>query len=83
MNFANVGQFNHVIVMVPQASVMSAIDGNYVFVIEGDTAKLRRIKSLGTSGSDVAVSGVRSGELVAEFGTQFLSDGAKVKIQDQ
>ena len=70
-------------VMIPQASLMSDINGNYVFVIEGDTAKLRRIKSLGTSGSDVAVSGVRSGELVAEFGTQFLSDGAKVKIQDQ
>ena len=70
-------------VMVPQASVMSDIDGNYVFVIEGDTAKLRRVKSLGTASNDVAVSGVKSGELVVEYGTQFLFDGAKVSIQDK
>lgn len=70
-------------VMIPQASVMSDINGNYVFVIEGDTAKIRRVKSLGTSGDDVAVSGVKAGELVAESGTQFLYDGAKVNIQDR
>ena len=69
--------------MIPQASVMSDINGNYVFVIEGDTAKVRRVKSLGTSGDDVAVSGVKAGELVAESGTQFLYDGAKVNIQDR
>ena len=70
-------------VMIPQASVMSDINGNYVFVIDGDTAKMRRVKSLGTSGDEVAVDSVRAGELVAEYGTQFLFDGAKVNIQDQ
>ena len=70
-------------VMIPQASVMSDINGNYVFVIDGDTAKLRRVKSLGTSGDNVAVDGVKAGELVAEYGTQFLYDGAKVNIQDK
>lgn len=70
-------------VMIPQAAVMSDVNGNYVFVIDGDTAKLRRVKNLGTSGTDMAVSGVKSGELVAESGTQFLFDGAKVNIQDK
>ena len=31
----------------------------------------------------MAVSGVKSGELIAEYGTQFLFDGAKVNIQDK
>lgn len=73
----------HIGVMIPQVSVMSDINGNYVYVIEGDTARIRRVKSLGTSGDNMAVDGVKAGELVAEYGTQFLFDGAKVKIQDQ
>ncbi|MBR0149942.1 MAG: efflux RND transporter periplasmic adaptor subunit [Synergistaceae bacterium] len=70
-------------IMIPQASLMSDINGNYVYVIEGDTAKVRRVTTLGTSGDNVAVSGVKSGELVASSGTQALRDGAKVKIQDK
>ena len=70
-------------VMIPQASIMSDINGSYVFVIEGGTAKVRRVKSLGTSGPDAAVSGVKAGELVAEYGTQFLYDGAEVAVQDR
>ncbi|MBR0256375.1 MAG: efflux RND transporter periplasmic adaptor subunit [Synergistaceae bacterium] len=70
-------------IMIPQASLMSDINGNYVYVIEGETAKVRRVKTLGTSGDNVAVSGVKSGELVASSGTQALRDGAKVKIQDK
>ncbi len=70
-------------VLVPQASVLSDIDGNFVYVIEGDTAKIKRVKSLGTSGENMVVSGVKSGEIVAEYGLMSLSDGAKVTIQDK
>lgn len=70
-------------VLVPQASILSDINGSYVYVIEGDTAKVRRIKSLGTSGENMVVSGIKSGDIVAEYGIQFLSDGAKVNIQDK
>ncbi len=70
-------------VLVPQASVLSDLDGNYVFVIEGDTAKIKRVKSLGTSGENMVVSGVKSGDIVALYGIQSLSDGAKVNIQDK
>ena len=70
-------------VMIPQASVMSDIEGSYVYVIDGDTAKIRRVTTLGVSGNNVAVSGVKAGELVVEAGTQSLYDGAKVNIQDK
>ena len=70
-------------VLVPQASILSDIDGNYVYVIEGDTAKIKRVKSLGTSGENMVVSGVKAGDMVAEYGLQSLSDGAKVNIQDK
>ena len=70
-------------VLVPQAAIMSDINGSYVYVIEGDTAKLRRVKSLSTSGENMVVSGVNPGDVVAEYGVQFLTDGAKVNIQDK
>ena len=70
-------------VLVPQAAIMSDINGSYVYVIEGDTAKTRRVKSLGTSGNNMVVSGVNPGDVVAEYGLQFLTDGAKVNIQDK
>ena len=70
-------------VLVPQAAIMSDIKGSYVYVIEGDTAKLRRVKSLGTSGENMVVSGVKPGDVVAEYGVHFLSDGDKVNIQDK
>lgn len=70
-------------VLIPQAAIMSDINGSYVYVIEGDTAKIRRVKSLGTSGNNMVVSGVNPGDVVAEYGLQFLTDGAKVNIQDK
>lgn len=70
-------------VLVPQASILSDIDGNYVYVIEGDTAKMQRVKSLGTSGENMVVSGVKPGDIVAEYGLQSLYNGAKVNIQDK
>ena len=70
-------------IMIPQAALLSDINGSYVYVIEGDTAKVRRINSLGTAGDNVAVSGVKSGELVAISGIQSLRDGAKVSIKDK
>ncbi len=70
-------------VMIPLASLMADINGSYIYVIEGDTARQRRVQSIGTSGDKAAVSGVKSGELVVEAGTQALTDGAKVNIQDK
>lgn len=70
-------------VIIPQASVLADIDGSYVYVVEGDTAHIRRVKTLGISGGKTAVDGVKAGELVVEHGTQMLSDGAKVNIQDK
>ncbi len=70
-------------VLIPQASILSDINGSYVYVIEGNVAKVRRIKSLSTSGENMVVSGIKSGDIVAEYGIQFLSDGAEVNIQDK
>lgn len=70
-------------VLVPQASILSDTDGNYVYVIEGNTAKIKRVKSLGTSGENMVVSGLKSGDIVAEYGIQSLYYGAKVNIQDK
>ena len=70
-------------VLIPQASILSDTDGNYVYVIEGDTAKIKRVKSIGTSGENMVVSGLKSGDIVAEYGIQYLYYGAKVNIQDK
>ena len=70
-------------ILIPQAAILSDINGSYVYVIEGGTAKIKRVKSLGTSGNNIVVSGVKTGDIVAEYGLQFLSDGAKVNIQDK
>lgn len=70
-------------VMIPQSSILSDINGSYVYVIEGDTAKMRRINILGTSGDKAAVSDVKAGEFVADAGIQSLTDEAKVNIQDK
>lgn len=70
-------------VMLPKSALMSDINGSYVYVVEGDTAKIRRVKTIASSGDNVAVSGVKSGELVVEAGTQSLRDGTKVNIQDK
>lgn len=69
--------------LVPQASILTDINGMYLFVIEGDTAKMKRVQSLGTSGDYAVVSGVKPGDIVAVHGIQTLSDGSKVKIQDK
>ncbi len=57
-------------VLVPQASILSDINGIYVYVIEGDTAKIKRVKSLSTSGENMTVSGIKSGDIIAEYGIQ-------------
>ena len=69
--------------LVPQTAVMSDANGSYIYVIEGDTARTRRVNRLGTSSDSMVVSGVKAGELVAEYGAQSLTDGAKVNIQDK
>jgi multidrug efflux system membrane fusion protein len=68
-------------VTVPSEAVVSAQQGNYVFVIGPDqTASTRPVKVERVAGEATIVSGVKPGEVVVTDGQLKLREGAKVQI---
>ncbi len=66
-------------VVVPTNAVQVSQTGNFVFVVENNVAKVRRIESMRTIGSDTVVaSGLNGGETVVVEGQLLLSDGTRV-----
>ncbi len=70
-------------VIMPTAGVQRGADGTFVYVIEGDTAKMRTVK-LGPAleGRIAVLQGLDGGEQIAVEGTDRLRDGAKVMTAD-
>ena len=60
-------------VLVPQAAIQSDRQGDFVYVVQGDEARVRRITSGNERGSLRAVEGVEAGETVAFQGLQGLA----------
>ena len=70
-----------IVTAVPQVAVTSDSKGDYVYVINGDTASRVSVK-LGRDLGDLreVTEGVTEGQNVAVAGLQNLRDGAKVKV---
>ncbi len=69
-------------VTVPEAALVRRPAGEVVYVIEGDTAHQRVVRSgLRLHGRVEITAGLAAGETVAVDGAGFLSDGAKVEVK--
>jgi multidrug efflux system membrane fusion protein len=68
-------------VLVPSAAVQTGQNGQYVFVVKGDTAELRNVKVDRIVGNDsVIASGVQGGDQVVIDGQVRLTPGKKVAL---
>jgi len=69
------------VVLVPLGSVMSDSSGEFVFIVENDTARKRPV-STGIVKDDMVeiISGINEGEMVVVKGQQFLDHDSPVKI---
>lgn len=67
--------------VVPAAALMMLSEGTSLYVVdEGKTATRRKVKTLHTFGTKVAVSGVEPGEQVVIEGSQNVRPGGKVRV---
>jgi len=67
--------------VVPAAALMMLSDGTSLYVVDGGkTATRRKVKTLHTFGTNVAVSGVEPGEQVVIEGSQNVRPGGKVRV---
>jgi len=70
-------------VLVPNISVVRRPGGDFVYVIEGDLAEARPVKTGHPQGSLVEIAeGLEGSETVATDGAAFLTDGARVKLAE-
>ncbi len=70
-------------VMVPIISVVRRPAGELVYVINGDRAEARLVKTGHNEAGLVEVlTGLENGERIATDGAAFLTDGAKVKVSE-
>ena len=71
-------------ILVPEQSILTSKDFSYVFVIENDEAKLRKItKGISTDGQTQILEGLSSDDLVVTLGHEKLKDGSKIKLIDK
>jgi RND family efflux transporter MFP subunit len=69
------------VTVVPAAALMMLADGTSLYVVdEAKTATRRKVKTLHTFGTKVAVSGVEPGEQVVIEGSQNVRPGGKVRV---
>lgn len=70
------------VVVIPQAAIVSGVQGDVAFVVGADQrAQLRRLKILQSGGGDAVVDGVQPGEAVVIDGRQNLRDGSPVMVR--
>ena len=67
-------------IVIPQAALISDQEGIYVFVVDGDKAATRRVKTAGASGTGIIIDqGLAVGDQVVVEGIQSLRPGIPVK----
>jgi membrane fusion protein, multidrug efflux system len=67
-------------IVIPQAALISDQEGIYVFVVDGDKAATRRVKTAGASGTGIIIDqGLIVGDRVVVEGIQSLRPGIPVK----
>ena len=71
-------------ILIPEKSILTSKDYSYVFVVEKDTAKLRKIiTGVSNDGSTQILEGIQLNDLVITLGHEKLKDGSKIKIIDK
>jgi multidrug efflux system membrane fusion protein len=68
-------------ILIPSAAVQRNGTQAFVYVLQGDTARLRSVQVLTTEDNLAAVTGLKEGDLVTTTGFEKLQDGTKVKQQ--
>jgi multidrug efflux system membrane fusion protein len=68
-------------VLVPTAAVQRNGTQAFVYIVSGDTVKIRNIEELTNENQVAAVSGVNPGEVVPTTGFDKLQDGSKVNME--
>jgi multidrug efflux system membrane fusion protein len=67
------------VVSVPREAVQTGQNGNYVFIIEDNVAKVRTVElARSQEGRDIVTSGLKGGEVVVTDGALALTNGARV-----
>ncbi len=68
------------VVLLPQTALVKKDDGTYVFVADGDTARMRKVEVALVRGEQAVVtSGLTDGEEVIVAGASNLEDGSAIK----
>jgi len=68
--------------VIPREAILGRAPNEYVYVVNGDRASLRKVKLGIHDGDDYEViEGLNKGDLVVVMGQQRLSDGAQVSIE--
>ena len=67
--------------LIPEESVLTSKDYSYVFVIDGDLVKLKKVNlGITSNGMIQILSGLKSNDKVVTLGHEKLKDGSKIKI---
>ena len=67
--------------LIPEESVLTSKDYSYVFVIDEDIAKLKKVNlGITSNGMIQILSGLKSNDKVVTLGHEKLKDGSKIKI---
>ena len=68
------------LVIVPAPAIQRGPQGTYVYVVNGDTAKIQNLTVALTAGDTTGISaGLRPGDVVVTDGQDKLQDGSRVK----
>jgi len=69
--------------IIPAAAVQRGPQGTYIYVVNGNTAKVREVKAGLTDGNSIAIdSGLQPGEEVVTDGLDKLTDGSKIEVRN-
>jgi membrane fusion protein (multidrug efflux system) len=67
--------------LIPEESVLTSKDYSYVFIIDEDVAKLKKVNlGITSNGMIQILSGLKSNDKVVTLGHEKLKDGSKIKI---
>ena len=67
--------------LIPEESVLTSKDFSYVFVIDENVAKLKKVNlGITSNGMIQILSGLKSNDKVVTLGHEKLKDGSKIKI---
>jgi multidrug efflux system membrane fusion protein len=69
------------VALVPAAAVQRNGTQAFVYVVKGDTVKMRSVTELSTEDNVAAVTGINAGEVVSVSSFDKLQDGGRVTVQ--